>query len=81
MTSTTMIQQWGNSRAVRIPKDLANKLGFAIGREVELVDASGNLVIRPIRRRSRYKLADLLKTCKGKRHPDHWSQPMGDELI
>lgn len=79
--TTTMIQQWGNSRAVRIPKELANKLGLSIGREVELMDASGNLVIRPVRRRSRYKLADLLKTCKGKPHPDHWSKPMGDELV
>ena len=30
--TTTMIQQWGNSKAVRIPKQLASELGFAIGR-------------------------------------------------
>ena len=56
MTSTTMIQQWGNSRAVRIPKQLANELGLAIGQRVELAAANGQLVIRPARRRSRYKL-------------------------
>ena len=81
MTTTTMIQQWGNSRAVRIPKTLANKLGLSIGMEVELADTNGNLVIRPVRRRSRYKLSDLLKGCKGKPHPDVWSKPVGKELI
>jgi antitoxin component of MazEF toxin-antitoxin module len=80
MTATTMIQQWGNSRAVRIPKDLAEKLGLTIGREVELADAGGRLIIRPVRR-SRYKLSELLKGCKGKPHADVWSKPVGRELI
>ena len=81
MTSTTMIQQWGNSRAVRIPKEMANELGLAIGQQVELASANGRLVIRPARRRSRYRLSDLLKGCKGKPHPDIWSKPVGRELI
>ena len=79
--TTTTIQQWGNSRAVRIPKSLANRLGLTIGKEVELADANGQLVIRPVRKRSRYRLADLLKGCKGKPPPDIWFKPAGKELI
>ena len=79
--ATTMIQQWGNSRAVRIPKRLADQLGLTIGQEVELASANGQLVIRPVRRRSRYKLSELLKGCRGKPHAEAWSAPMGRELI
>ena len=81
MTSTTMIQQWGNSRAVRIPKELAKEAGLAIGQQVELAATNGQLVIRPARRRSRYRLSALLKGCKGKPHPDIWSKPVGQEMI
>lgn len=81
MTTTTMIQQWGNSRAVRIPKELANEAGLGIGQRVELAAVKGQLVIRPARRRSRYRLSELLKGCKGKPHPDVWSTPVGRELI
>ncbi|HEY4328877.1 MAG TPA: AbrB/MazE/SpoVT family DNA-binding domain-containing protein [Phycisphaerae bacterium] len=81
MTATTMIQQWGNSKAVRIPKKLASELGLSIGQRVELANSNGQLVIRPARRRSRYKLSELLKGCKGKPHPAIWSKPVGRELI
>jgi antitoxin component of MazEF toxin-antitoxin module len=78
---TTVVQQWGNSRAVRIPKALATELGLDIGREVELAKVNGNLVIRPVRKKSRYKLSELLKGCKGRPHGDMWSKPVGKELI
>jgi antitoxin component of MazEF toxin-antitoxin module len=81
MTATTMIQQWGNSKAVRIPKQLAHELGFTVGQRVVLANANGRLVIRSARRKSRYKLSELLKGCKGKPHPDIWSVPVGNELI
>jgi len=81
MTATTMIQQWGNSKAVRIPKQLASELGLTIGQHVELDSTNGKLVIRPIRRRSRYKLSELLKGCKGKPHAEIWAKPVGSELI
>jgi antitoxin MazE len=79
--TTTMIRQWGNSKAVRIPKQLASELGFAIGQRVELAIRNGQLIIRTARRRSRYKLSELLKGCKGKPHPDIWSVPVGNEII
>lgn len=76
-----MIQQWGNSKAVRIPKQLAAELGLTVGQRVELAKSDGKLVIRPARRRSRYRLADLLKGCKGKPHPEAWAVPVGKEIV
>jgi antitoxin component of MazEF toxin-antitoxin module len=54
---------------------------LTIGQEVELTSTQGRLVVKPVRRRSRYKLSELLKGCKGKPHADVWSAPAGKELI
>jgi antitoxin component of MazEF toxin-antitoxin module len=64
MTST--IQMWGNTRAVRIPKTLAEELSLEPGTTVELSKVGGQLVVRPVRTRPKYKLSDLLAQCKGK---------------
>jgi len=34
------VSKWGNSLAVRLPKDLVNELGLAPGDEVKIVSAS-----------------------------------------
>jgi len=65
MTVAT-IQMWGNTRAVRIPKGLAEELALQPGTEVELAKVGNELMLRPIKRRKRYKLSDLLAGCKGK---------------
>lgn len=46
---TTKIQKWGNSLAVRIPKEILRELGWREGTEVSFTVEDGNLVI------SRYK--------------------------
>lgn len=56
----TKVQKWGNSLGVRIPKALAEEAGVEAGAEVDLAVSNGDLILRP-RRRTRYRLADLLR--------------------
>lgn len=64
--TTATVQMWGNTRAVRIPKAIANELGLEAGTEVALEKSAQGLVIKPLKRRKSYKLSELLAQCKGK---------------
>ena len=63
---TARIQMWGNTRAVRIPKALAEELSLEPGTTVELSKVGAQLVVRPVRMRPKYKLSELLAQCKSK---------------
>ncbi len=64
--TTATIQMWGNTRAVRIPKGLAEELSLKPGTTVELSRLGEKLIVKPVRTRKRYKLSELLAQCKGK---------------
>ena len=64
----TAVQRWGNSLALRIPKNYAAETRITEGSRVELTLKSGALVIRPVVRKQ-HALADLLKQItKSNRH-------------
>jgi antitoxin MazE len=65
MPTVATVQMWGNTRAVRIPKSLAQQVGLENGTEVTLTPAKGGLLVRPRRKRKSYKLSQLLRGCKG----------------
>jgi Growth regulator len=52
------IARWGNSLGLRIPKDMAGKLGLSEGSRVEVAAEDDRLVISHAR--PRYRLEDLL---------------------
>lgn len=60
----TVVQRWGNSLGVRIPKALAEKASLTDGSPVDIDEDGGVITIRPVRRR--YRLADLLAQAKGR---------------
>ncbi|HVS71741.1 MAG TPA: AbrB/MazE/SpoVT family DNA-binding domain-containing protein [Phycisphaerae bacterium] len=60
------VQMWGNTRAVRIPKALAQEIGLESGTEVALSKSRDGLLLKPVRSRKYYRLADLLSRCKTK---------------
>jgi antitoxin MazE len=43
------IHKWGNSLAVRIPRDLARELRLDLGTEVDMLIDGGTLVLTPVR--------------------------------
>ena len=55
----TLVQRWGNSLAVRIPKTYAAEIAVREGDEVEMAVTKGRLVIAPHSPRD-YSLADLV---------------------
>ena len=55
----TLVQRWGNSLALRIPKVFAEEISVREGDEVEMTVAKGRLVVAPRPARD-YPLADLV---------------------
>jgi antitoxin MazE len=43
------VAQWGNSTAIRLPKDIVEALGVTAGSKVDLSVENGRAVIRPAR--------------------------------
>jgi antitoxin MazE len=75
----TAVAKWGNSLAIRLPRDIVAELQLYEGTPVELRAEAGRLVVRPAR--PRYRLADLLVEANaGNRHEEvDWGAPQGEE--
>jgi antitoxin MazE len=43
----TKVQKWGNSLAVRIPKDVAEKVALRQGMEMELIAENHQITLKP----------------------------------
>ena len=71
------VQKWGNSLAIRIPRETARRLDIDVGTEVEISAEGDALVLRPKQGR-RYRLADLLRNCKP--HQLHGETDFGPEV-
>lgn len=63
LSSTATVQKWGNSLAVRIPKEMADHKMFSNGTEVELIEMSDGLKIVLKKPKVKYSLSDLLSKC------------------
>lgn len=77
----TKIQKWGNSQGLRVPRALLEKARLGVGDTVEIMADKKRLVVQaaaPVR--GRYRLADLLKKCKGKIPETDWGAPQGKEV-
>jgi antitoxin MazE len=71
--STVVAQKWGNSLGVRIPKDVAEKIGIKQGSEMELivVENEGSIILKPKRTRKKYTLEELIeKITPDNRHEE-----------
>ena len=77
----TLIQQWGNSLALRIPKAFAQQARVKKGSAVTLSVEKGRMVMKPLRRR-KYTLEELVSKITPKnRHPEtDWGKPVGKEI-
>jgi len=82
MAVRATVQMWGNTRAVRIPKTIAQELGLETGTQVTLTRAENGLLLKPVRAKKRYTLAGLLAQCKGKNpHRELMTGRGGKELF
>jgi len=76
----TRVQKWGNSKAVRLPKYIAEEAGIKENGRVELYVHEGNIVITP--RKKHMKLEDRVAEYDGRYKPGEWDtgKPEGDEV-
>jgi len=75
------VSKWGNSRAVRIPKELALETGLDFGSKVELILENGELRIVPVKE-PRYTLEELVAqiTPENRHSAVDWGPPVGKEV-
>ena len=77
------IGKWGNSRGIRIPKQLIDELNLADGMTVEAETRDGCLVLRPVKKNRAYSIEQLVDEIQSK--PDaqpadwEWDAPVGKE--
>ncbi|OGT71575.1 MAG: MazF family transcriptional regulator [Gammaproteobacteria bacterium RIFCSPLOWO2_02_FULL_57_10] len=75
---TVSIAKWGNSAALRLPKNMLEALSLNIGDAVTIVQKGNTLVIEPCKP----SLDDLLaKVTPENRHREVFTDITGNELI
>jgi antitoxin MazE len=62
----TVVQQWGNSLAVRIPRALARETRFARGTGVELSAAADGIIVKRSQKPQKLRLHQLLSKINAK---------------
>ncbi len=75
------VAKWGNSRAIRIPKDMALELGLDFGSQVELIAEEGQIRIVPAKR-PKYTLEELVAQITPENRHEEWDTgpPVGKEI-
>ena len=78
----TTIQKWGNSFAVRIPKELVRKRKLVEGSRVTVSEHDSAIVIRRVVSHAPSSLAGLVKgiTPDTLHHEVSWDTPTGNEV-
>jgi antitoxin MazE len=74
------VARWGNSLGLRIPKDVAERIGLRAGARVNVEAEGSRIIISPAR--PRYVLSDLLKgmTPDAMREAFDWGPDRGREI-
>ena len=77
----TMIQQWGNSLALRIPKAFAAQARMKKGSRVRLTVRKDQMIVTPVRLGEISLESLLAKVTPENIHPEtDWGKPMGKEI-
>ena len=61
----TSLSKWGNSLAVRVPRDVAESVGLREGAALEMTVEADSIVLRP----RRYDIGDLVSAIKAREAP------------
>lgn len=75
------VQKWGNSLAIRIPKEMALEIGLDFESKIELVLEKGELRIVSVKK-PRYTLEELVAGIKPENQHEEWDTgpPVGKEI-
>lgn len=75
----TQIVGWGNSQAVRIPREMLDALQVREGDEVELVLENGRLMVQPVNPKLTLELLVAAITPENRHKEVDWGKPVGNE--
>ena len=78
---TAIIQKWGNSQGIRLPKILLEDLNMSEGEEVEIIAENSVLIIKPAMKK-RKTIQELFDGYEGDYKPQEidWGEPAGGEI-
>lgn len=79
----TTISKWGNSLAVRLPKEILNSVDFCVNQHVKLVADGKQIVIEKIQSEDEDLLYQLFKHYDGEPYNEgeiDWGIPVGNEI-
>ena len=73
------ISKWGNSLAIRLPRQILADLGLAEAGSVEILVENGRLIITPVFKE--YELEELVEgiTAENQHSETDWGPPQGAE--
>ena len=76
---TAIVQKWGNSLAVRLPKAVAEQIEASEGVELEMKVVENALILKTAK--ERYSLSELIGgvTAKNVHSEFDWGKPKGKE--
>jgi antitoxin MazE len=76
----TTIQKWGNSQAVRLPKDILEEANLQENDKVQIKVQDGNVIIIPDKKRKTLK--ERIAEFKGDYECNEWNtgKPSGNEV-
>ena len=79
---TTKIQKWGNSLALRLPKEITEKFDLSEGSQGVLEIEKKQISIKPSPSKKKYSLRDLLVKMTPKNSHDEilWGKTEGKEV-
>ena len=80
---TAVIKKWGNSLAVRVPKELAKSLNLVEGKKVTIVQKNNSFEVRPeIAKAKKYSLEKLVSCISAENIHEEidWGAPVGKEI-
>lgn len=77
---TTKVQKWGNSLAVRIPKEMAEHLTIEQGSDVELQKTDDGIKVVP--KKQKPTLEEMMAQITPENQHDEidWGKPVGKEV-
>ena len=74
------VSKWGNSLAIRIPKNIADKINLKEGTAISIDVSDNNIVITP--KTIRYTLEELLAEASSEDFDGEydWGETVGEEI-
>lgn len=75
-----MLQKWGNSQGIRIPKHLVNAVHWAQGEKLDIKAEGTRLIIEP--KEKRKTIDELFEGYDGEYSEEYvdWGSPRGNEV-